>query len=170
MCFSLLLAHGYITGGDSGDWLSTSHTPPAPPVSPAVQRVFHHQPRRPRRQLSVLSIASQLATTTVSLRLRTHKYTKMGKCYGFEPGCDGRSRNIESWCGPCSRAKRARGEKVVNRGSPITTDHSQSLKKRPLDRSAYEKGLCDRYALRCMSQCTQCLLQCMYSPFPALTR
>jgi len=76
------------------------------------------------------------------------------------PGCDGKARNIESFCGPCSRAKRAIGQTVVNKGSPQNTATSQSQKKRPHERSAYEQGLYDRYALQCMSHCIQCLLQC----------
>jgi len=87
----------------------------------------------------------------------------MGKCYGGMPGCDGKARNIESWCGTCTRAKRALGQKVVNKGSPHNAGQSKSLKKRPHKRSAHEQSLCDRYALRCMSQCTQCLWQCICS-------
>jgi len=87
----------------------------------------------------------------------------MGKCNGGEPGCDGKSRNSESWCGTCTRTKRAAGEKVVNKGSPSTAALSKALKKRPHGRSAYEQGECDRYALRCVSQCTQCLWQCICS-------
>ena len=52
---------------------------------------------------------------------------------------------------------------MINKGSPISADHSQALQKRPHERSAYEQGLCDRYALPCMSQCTQCLLKCICS-------
>jgi len=158
-----LQAQQYKNGGDDDHWRSASATPCALPASPAVQRVFHSQPCRPRRESSTLSKYSKLATTTGSLRLCKDKHTQMGNCYGGEPGCDGKSRNIKSWCGTCTRAKRARGEKVVNKGSPSDAAHSQALKKRPHDHSALEQGMCDRYALRCMSQCTQCLLQCICS-------
>ena len=153
----------YKNGGEDDHWRSASAPPSAPSASPSVLRVFHCQPCRPCRESSTLSIDSQLASTTVSLRLCKDQHRKMGKCYGGEFGCDGRSRNIKSWCGMCTRAKRARGEKVVNKGSPYDADLSQAIKKRPHDRLAYEQGLCDRYALRCMSQCTQCWLQCICS-------
>jgi len=87
----------------------------------------------------------------------------MAKCDGGETGCDGKSRNKESWCGPCVRAKRARGDKVVNRVSPSTAALSKALKKRSSDRSAHEQSECDRYGLRCVSQCTQCWLHCTCS-------
>ena len=161
--FFSLQAHWYTTGCGGDDWRSASPTPPAPPASPAVQRVFHRQPCRLRRELSALSIGSQLSTTTVSLRLCKDKHTKMGKCYGGEPGCDGKARNSKSWCGTCTKAKRARGEKVVNTGSPSNAALSESLKKRPHERSAHEQGMCDRCALWCMSHCTQCLLLCICS-------
>jgi len=81
------------------------------------------------------------------------------KCYGFMPGCDDKARNGVSFCGPCTREKRALGQTVVNKGSPQNEAKSVALKKRKHDRSAYEQGLCDRYALQCMSQCIQCLSQ-----------
>ena len=77
--------------------------------------------------------------------------------------CDDKARNSESFCGPCSRAKRALGQSVVNKGSHQNEAKSQSRKKQKHDRSAHEQGLCDRYALQCMSQCIQCLSQCICS-------
>jgi len=85
------------------------------------------------------------------------------KCYGFMAECDDKARNNVSFCGPCSRAKRALGQSVVNKGSPQNEVKSQSRKKRKHDRSVYEQGLCDRYAMQCMSQCNQCLSQCICS-------
>jgi len=78
-------------------------------------------------------------------------------------GWTGKARNSDSYCGPCTKAKRASGQTVVNKGSPQNEAKSQSRKKRKPDRSAFEQGLCDRYALQCMSQCTQCLTQCICS-------
>ena len=52
---------------------------------------------------------------------------------------------------------------MVNKGSPINAALSKARKMRPHERSAYEQGEWDRYALRCVSQCTQCLLQCICS-------
>jgi len=156
-----LQAQQYKNHGGDDHSPPTSATPFALPASPAVQRVFHSQPCQPRRESSTLSIDSHLTTTPFSLRLWKDTYTKMGKCYGGMPGCDGKARNIESWCGMCTRAKRALGHKVVNKGSPHNAAQSKSLKKRPHERSAHEQSLCDRYALRCMSQCTQCLWQCI---------
>jgi len=52
---------------------------------------------------------------------------------------------------------------VVNKGSPQNEAKSQSRKKRKHDHSEYEQGLCDRYAFQCMSQCKQCLSQCICS-------
>ena len=75
--------------------------------------------------------------------------------------CNDKAWNIESYCGPCTKAKRALGQSVVNKGSPQNEAKSVALKKRKHDRSAYEQGLCDRYALQCMSQCIQCLSQCI---------
>ena len=94
----------------------------------------------------------------------------MTKCDGGETGCDGKSRNKESWCGPCVRAKRARGEKVVNRVSPSTVALTKALKKRPSDRSAHEQSECDRYGLRCVSRCTQCCCIAHVRTCDALTR
>jgi len=75
------------------------------------------------------------------------------KCYGFMAEYNDKARNNESFYGPCSRAKRALGQSVVNKGSPQNEAQSVASKKQKHERSAYEQGLCDRYALQCMSQC-----------------
>ena len=157
LCFDLQAQQYKNDGGDDHSQL-TSATRSAPPASPAAPRVFYSQPSQPLRELSTLSIDSQLTTAPFSLRLSTDTYTEMGKCYGCMPGCDGKARNIEAFCGLCTRAKRALGQTVVNKGSPQNAVKSQSLKKRLHERSVHEQGLCDRYVLRCMSQFTQCLL------------
>ena len=79
--------------------------------------------------------------------------------------CNDKARNIESYCGPCTKAKRALGQSVVNKGSPQNEAKSVASKKRKHERSPYEQGLCDRYALQCMSQCLQCMSQCICSIF-----
>jgi hypothetical protein len=85
------------------------------------------------------------------------------KCYGFMPECKDKARNIKSYCGPCTRAKRALGQTVANQGSPQNATTSVARKKRKHERSPYEQSLCDRYALQCMSQCMQCTSQCICS-------
>jgi len=156
-------AQHYKNDGADDHCSSPNPTPFAPPASPAVQPVFLSQPCQPCRESPTLIIDSQLTTTTVSLRLCQDTPTKMAKCDGGETGCDGKSRNTESWCGPCVRAKRGRGEKVVNRVSPSTAALSKALKKVSSDRSAHEQSECDRYGLRCVFQCTQCWLHCSCS-------
>jgi len=92
----------------------------------------------------------------------TYTFTEM-KCYGFMPECNDKARNIKSYCGPCTRAKRALGQTVANQGSPQNATTSVARKKRKHERSPYEQSLCDRYALQCMSQCMQCTSRCICS-------
>jgi len=66
------------------------------------------------------------------------------------PECNKRTRNIESYCGPCTVAKGALGQAVVNKGSPQNAAKSVASKKRQHEHSTYEQGLYDRYALQCM--------------------
>jgi len=79
------------------------------------------------------------------------------KCYGCMPSCKGTALNNESFCGPCTKAKRDLGQVVVNKGSPQNTAKSVASKKQKIERSKYEQSLCDSYALQCMSQCIRTL-------------
>jgi len=69
---------------------------------------------------------------------------QMGECHGCMPACGGTSRNKDSYCLPCTTAKRALGQVVVNRRSPQDITVVTTAKKSKFERSEEESRLLNK--------------------------